>query len=178
VNENREPIRDALKRMPVPPPRTGFVDDVIANAVTEFGPRARPRLLTRWETWMGAAVGAAVAVLLTVFLVRPGAPSADSGITLALDEARTVDVLIDSERTLEDATIRVATTGSVELDGFDDRREVRWQTRLDRGRNVLSLPIVARATGEAELVATIEHEGRIRRVAVKMIVRSPRPKVA
>jgi len=177
VSENREPLRNALKRMPVPPMRPGFARDAIANAVTEFGPQRHGSVFARWETWMGAALGAAAAVLVTVFLLQPGAPI-ESGITLAIDESRTVDVLIDSERTLEDATIRVATSGSVELDGLENKHEVRWQTRLDRGRNVLTLPIVARAAGEAELVATIEHEGRVRRVAVKMIVRSPRPKVA
>jgi hypothetical protein len=169
--------------MPVPPPRPGFVDDVIAKAVTISAPRPAPKAVrrnafARWETWMGAAMGAAVAVVVTVLLMRPVVPTFDTGVTLAIDESRTIDVLIDSERTLEDATIRVAAIGSVELDGFEDRRQVQWQTRLDRGRNVLSLPIVARSAGAAELVATIEHEGRTRRVAVKMKVKSPREKVA
>ena len=178
MTQNREPLRNVLKRMPVPPLRRGFVQDAIANAVTQSSPRVRRNVFARWETWMGAALGAAAAILVTISLVQPGLPVEDSGITLALDESRTVDVLIDSERTLDDATIRIAATGSVELDGLEDKREVRWQTHLDRGRNVLSLPIVARSAGNAELVATIEHEGRVRRVAVKMIVRSPRPKVA
>lgn len=177
MSPNREPLRDVLKRMPAPQPRPGFADEVIANAVGARTERRRNPLM-RWETWFGAAVGAAVAVVMTVFLLRPTAPAVDGGVTLALDEARTIEVLIDSERTLEDATIRIAATGSIELDGFDDSRQVQWQTRLDRGRNVLSLPIVARMAGAAELVATIEHDGRVRRVAVKMTVKPPRTKVA
>lgn len=177
MSPNREPLRNILKRMPAPQPRPGFADDVIAKAVGAG--RTRPRnALLRWETWFGAVVGAALAVIVTVFLMRPTVPTIESGVTLALDESRTIDVVIDSERTLEDATIRIAATGSIELDGFDDSRQVQWQTRLDRGRNVLSLPIVARMAGAAELVATIEHDGRIRRVAVKMTVRPPRTKVA
>ena len=177
MSPNRESLRDVLKRMPAPQPRPGFADDVIAKAVGARVERRRHPLV-RWETWFGAVVGAAVAVIVTVFLLRPTVPAVDSGVTLALDEARTIDVVIDSERTLEDATIRIAANGSIELDGFDDGRQVQWQTRLDRGRNVLSLPIVARMAGAAELVATIEHEGRIRRVAVKMTVKPPRTKVA
>lgn len=178
MTENREPLRNALKRMPVPPLRPGFVDAALANAVTDATPQRRRNVFARPETWIGAALGAAAAVLVTVFLMRPGMPTIDSGITLALNEARNIEVLIDSERTLEDATIRVAASGSVELDGLDDTRQVQWQTRLDRGRNVLSLPIVARSEGLAELVATIEHDGRTRRVAVKMRVKTPRQKVA
>ena len=81
---------------------------------------------------------------------------------------------IDSERTLDGATIRVAASGSVELDGFDDKHTVQWQTRLERGRNVLSLPVVARSSGNAQLVAVIEHAGRTRKVAVHLLVRQPR----
>src|SRR5687768_10679978 len=139
--------------MPVPPLRPGFVDRALANAVTHSTARARRNVLARWETWMGAALGAAAAVLVTVFLMRPGMPTIETGVTLAVDESRNIDVLIDSERTLEDATIRVAASGSVELDGLEDKRQVQWQTRLDRGRNVLSLPIVARSAGAAQLVA-------------------------
>jgi hypothetical protein len=178
MTENREPLRSALKRMPVPPMRPDFAAEAIANAVRDAAPQTQRNVFARWETWMGAALGAAATVLVTIFLMRPGSPAIDSGITLALNEARTVEVLIDSERALEDATIRIAASGSVELDGLEDTREVRWQTRLDRGRNVLSLPIVARSAGTAELVATIEHEGRVRRVAVKMVVKSTPPKVA
>jgi hypothetical protein len=164
--------------MPVPPPRPGFVDDVLATAVTHSAPRPQRGVFARWETWMGAALGAAAAVLVTVFLMRPGMPTIETGVMLAVDESRNIDVLIDSERTLEDATIRVAASGSVELDGLEDKRQVQWQTRLDRGRNVLSLPIVARSAGAAQLVAAIEHEGRTRRVAVKMTVRQSPRKVA
>ena len=182
MSPNREPLRDVLKRMPAPQPRPGFADDVIARAVAAkafgAGPQRRRNLLLRRETWFGAAVGAALAIVATVLLMSPSVPTIESGVTLALDEARTIDVVIDSERTLEDATIRIAANGSIELDGFDDSRQVQWQTRLDRGRNVLSLPIVARMAGAAELVATIEHDGRVRRVAVKMTVKPPRTKVA
>ena len=117
-------------------------------------------------------VGAALAVIATVLVMRPAAqPEPAAGITLALNESRNVEVLIDSERTLDLATIHVATTGAVELEGLDDEREVEWQTRLERGRNVLSLPVVARAEGNAQLVATIEHEGRSRRVAIRLVVK-------
>jgi hypothetical protein len=162
--------------MPVPQPRAGFVDEVLARAVAA-STRARParsRLgaFGRWETWAGAMVGAALAVIATVLVMRPAAqPEPAAGITLALNESRNVEVLIDSERTLDLATIHVATTGAVELEGLDDEREVEWQTRLERGRNVLSLPVVARAEGNAQLIATIEHEGRSRRVAIRLVVK-------
>jgi hypothetical protein len=163
--------------MPVPPPRAGFVDDVLARAtVVSDRPRRAPgrfAALVRWETWVGAAVGAAVAAMATMLIMRPQMPASSDGITMALNESRNIEVLIDSERALDDATVRVAASGAVELDGFDDRREVQWQTSLERGRNVLSLPVVARTAGSAQLVAVIEHDGRSRRVAVRLLVKGP-----
>jgi hypothetical protein len=177
VNPNLEPLTDALQRMPVPPPRAGFVDDVLARATAGSDrPQRASRLaaLGRWETWLGAAVGAAVAAMATILIMPPQAFIPSDDITLALNESRNIEVLIDSERALDDATVRVAASGSVELDGFEDRHEVRWQTSLERGRNVLSLPVVARSAGAAQLVAVIEHDGRSRRVAVRLLVKDSR----
>src|SRR5687768_2865578 len=101
--------------MPVPEPRPGFVDRAFANATQAGRKPAASRLsglrhfATRWETWIGAALGGAVAATLTLLLLRPLEPAAPEvgGITLALHEARAIDVLIDSERSLDDATIRI-----------------------------------------------------------------------
>lgn len=174
MTSEREPLNEALRRMPVPPLRAGFAEEALSRAAAATPPIPRSRLaaIGRWETWMGAAVGAALAVMATVFVMRPNVSVApdETAIALAMDESRNVEVLIDSERTLEDATIRVATIGAVELDGLDDRHSVEWQTRLERGRNVLSLPVVARTEGPAQLVAVIEHQGRSRRIAIHLTV--------
>src|SRR5688500_742642 len=98
-------LRQALKRMPVPEPRPGFVERALANATQADYKSAAPRpgrlrhLATRWETWVGAALGGAVAAALTLLLLRPldlATPS-PSGISLALHETRDIEVLIDSE---------------------------------------------------------------------------------
>jgi hypothetical protein len=89
---------------------------------------------------------------------------------LALNESREVPLVIDSERQLDGATIRILVTGSVSLTGYDQQHEVEWQTSLTRGANLLSLPVTARETGEGRIVAEIEHQGKTRRVSVVMHV--------
>lgn len=194
MSSNRESLKHALRRMAVPEPRHGFVDRVLSRAFTASRAKSREatddnedRVLKtqgrastgvlgpfrRWETWLGAALGAAAAVVVTVAVLRPRADEAPAAaITLALNESRHIDVVIDSERTLEDATIRLATTGAVQLDGFENEREVEWKARLEQGRNVLSLPVVAHAEGPAQLVAVVEHDGRSRRIAIHLVVKS------
>lgn len=182
VDNESDQLRKALRRLPVPEPRPGFVDRALRNAVDAHSAGQQPRhsrglrrLLTLWETWVGVALGAAAAAAITVMVLRPLDRSADTAprIALTLNEARDVDVLIDSERDLEGAIIRIAVSGGVALNGFDDEHQLEWQTDLRRGSNLLSLPLVARSAGQAQLVAVIEHQGRIRQVTVNLTVHGP-----
>lgn len=171
VDKDAEILRRALQRLPAPEPRPEFIDRAFVTATRQTPPRSRlAHLVSRWETWIGVGAGAAVAMALMLMLWPP-LLTREPGITLALNEMRDIDVLIDSERALDDATIRIVATGSVVLDGFDNEREIDWQTHLARGSNMLSLPVVARSTGAGQLVAVIEHEGRTRRVTVNLTVR-------
>ena len=182
ADDDFQSLRQALRQMPAPEPRAGFVERALARAAAhqrevQAGlPGHLRRFATRWETWVGAALGGAVAAALTAFiLLRP----VDTALTvnpqplaLTLNETRNVEVLIDSERELKGATIRIAATGSIALDGFDDERQIDWQADLDPGSNLLSLPVVARSAGKGRLVAVIEHEGRTRQVAIDLNVTS------
>ena len=176
MNSKPDTLTAALKRLPVPEPRPGFVDRALARAVAHREQPAargeRRSFLLQWQTWAGAALGGAFAAAIVLMLVRPDADvrPAKPVLALALNETRDIDVLIDSERELQDATIHIVASGSVVLSGLDDERAIDWQTDLDRGSNLLTLPVAARATGNGQLVAVIEHEGRTRRVAIDITV--------
>jgi hypothetical protein len=181
ADDDFQTLRQALRQMPTPEPRAGFVERALARAAVQdreaqAGLPGRLRhFATRWETWAGAALGGAVAAALTALILLRPADTTVSPQTLALTlhEARNVEVLIDSERELKGATIRIAASGSIALDGFDDERRIDWQADLERGSNLLSLPVVARAAGKGRLVAVIEHDGRTRQVSIELNVVDP-----
>lgn len=181
AQDDFQTLREALRRMPTPEPRPGFVERALAQAAAQpQAPQAVAlpgrlrRFATRWETWAGAALGGAVAAALMLVLLRPvDTSNSQQPLALTLHETRNVDVLIDSDRELKGATIRVAASGSIALDGFDDERQIDWQADLERGANLLSLPVVARAAGKGRLVAVIEHEGRTRQVTIDLSVVDP-----
>ena len=182
--------------MPVPEPRPGFEDRVLARAI---GAQARaPQVsaaqmsaapvsaaqaparggmreaLRRPATWWGAAAGALAATIACVILLwkQPDA-LAGASVVLALNESRDVSLVIDSERALENATIRLVVTGSVSLAGYEQQQEIEWKTSLVEGPNVLSLPMFGRAAGSGSVVAEVEHEGRTRRMSVVLHVIAP-----
>ena len=174
MSDDLEILSKALRDLPTAEPRPGFVDRSLAKATeAAASPKSRALLpaIVRWETWVGVACGAAVAATLTWFILRPAvSPPPDHGITLAVNETRNIDVLIDSERALEDATIRIVVSGGVALDGFDGDREIDWHASLERGSNLLSLPVIAQRAGTARLVAIIEHGGKTRSIEVSLNV--------
>jgi hypothetical protein len=175
VSESERIIR-ALRTMPIPQPRPGFVERALKNATRVTSGDSIPsrdwcHVMARWETWFGAALGAAAAAAVTFMLMRPidsGVP--EPTIRLALDEARDIDVLITADRDMRDATIRIAVTGAVALDGFANDHIVDWRSDLERGTNLLSLPVIARKTGDGQLVAVIEHGGKARTVTIDLSV--------
>jgi hypothetical protein len=167
----------ALRAMPIPDPRPGFVDRALRIATQNKSPSIErnriglANILFRSETWIGAAAGAAFALVAVFAFISLSQPTAkDTGITLALYEMRDIDVLIDSDRDLNGATIRIAVTGGVALDGFDNEHIVDWQADLKRGSNMLSLPVIARKVGTGQLVAIVEHDGRTRTVTIDLSV--------
>ena len=94
-------------------------------------------MASRWESWAGAALGAAAAATVTLFLVRPidTAVNEQPQLALTVHETRNVDVLIDSERELKGATIRIAASGSIALDGKlpDGKRFIRQLYLVEKG---------------------------------------------
>ncbi len=170
-------MREGLRTMPVPEPRPGFVDRVLTNATATQRTQKPGRIraaLARPITWWAAGAGAVAAsiVWLVLMTMHTGVP-AEPSLTLALHESREVPLVIDSERNLEGATIRLYVTGSVALVGYEEQHEIQWLASLTQGANLLSLPVVARAPGEGRVVAEIEHDGRTRRVSVAMHVSAP-----
>jgi hypothetical protein len=170
-----EKLRAGLRAMPVPEPRPGFEDRLLAHATGQHR-RARGfrAALRRASTWWAAGAGALAATLawVAVLWMQPGVVP-EASLVLTLNETREVPLVIESERDLEGATIRLYVTGSVALAGYEQQHEVEWTTSLTQGANLLSLPVVAREAGEGRVVAEIEHEGRTRRVSVALHVTAP-----
>ena len=149
--------------MPVREPRAGFEDRLLAKAT-------RRNAGSRRTSWWAAGAGALAATIAWVTLIWIKSPPSEPSLVLALNESREVPLVIDSERQLDGATIRILVSGSIDLTGYDQQHEVEWQTSLTRGANLLSLPVTARETGEGRIVAEIEHQGKTRRVSVIMHV--------
>lgn len=161
-------VQALLRDYPVPPPAQGFYDKALVRATHEGSRRQRNR-------WILTGFGAAVAAGFAVWLVSSALVTAPQltmpadvqsaaipGITMTLEEPRTVNLVFASATALADATLTVSLPVGIELQGFPGQSEISWQTSLNAGRNLLPLKLVALTPVGGELLARLEHDNRNR----------------
>jgi cellulose synthase/poly-beta-1,6-N-acetylglucosamine synthase-like glycosyltransferase len=162
-NDDRE-LAELLRACPAPAADEGFYDRALARA-THVGSR---RQRNRWlATGFASALAAGLAFWMvgTTLLTGPGdrAPAPEiPGVTMALEEPRTINLVFSSATALDAAILTVSLPAGIELEGFPGQREISWETSLAAGRNVLPLTLVALAPAGGELLARLEHQNRDR----------------
>src|SRR5262245_49254271 len=127
----------ALEQDWVPPPREGFVDQVIAAAVRDgSAERIRRYAIAASIAVFGVAIG-------LIFGYRLGMEQSTefAHVNLVANEGKTVRLLIDSPVAQDAATVTIDLADNLELAGFPDEHRIEWQTPLAAGRNVLALPL-------------------------------------
>ncbi|HEY5624586.1 MAG TPA: anti-sigma factor, partial [Gammaproteobacteria bacterium] len=100
----------------------------------------------------------------------PDAGSTIPGVTIAMEEPRTVNLVFASATALDSATLTVTLPDGLELDGFPGQREISWTTSLKEGRNFLPLTLVALTPAGGELLARLEHDDRDRTFRLRLDV--------
>ncbi|MGI9272378.1 MAG: hypothetical protein ACR2QT_11425 [Woeseiaceae bacterium] len=160
-------IQALLKDYPMPQADAGFYDQALARATHEGSRRQRNR-------WMITGFGGAIAAGLAVWLISgmlmttPQLPNVDSasasiaGVTMTLEEPRTVNLVFSTAEAMESATLTVSLPAGVELAGFPGQSEISWETSLNEGRNLLPLKLIALTPVGGELLARLEHDDRNR----------------
>ena len=165
-------IQALLKDCPMPEASTAFYDQALARAMHE-GPRRQRR---RWiMTGFGSAVAAGLALWFVggFFFATPVAPDAEPGIpgiTMTLEEPRTVNLVFASVAALDSARLTITLPDGIELAGFPGQREVTWQTSLSEGKNLLPLKLVAVSPVGGEVLARLEHKDRGRTFRLRIEV--------
>ena len=166
-----EKLQRALSAYPVQGPSPGFFDQALQEATRE---QARPTQPGRWTARQAGALAAGIAVLLVggLFLHNPELTGSDAvtGVSMAVHETRTINLVFASATDLEGVSLTVALPEGVELAEYQGLDEVRWTTRLQAGKNVLPLQLVAIGGSGGELVARLQHEGDEKVFTVRVAV--------
>lgn len=170
--ENEHRLRGLLKDYPVPTPGTTFFDQALVRAAHVGHNQQRNR-------WIMTGFGGAVAAGVLAWIIGgmplkspelPDPASAIPGVTVALQEPRTVNLVFSSARELDDATLTVILPHGIEIEGFPGLQEITWMTSLSAGKNILPLRLIATTPHGGELLARLAHDDRDRTFRIRVTV--------
>jgi len=163
-----EDMLQALRSMPVPAPSPGFVHQSLQHAQTAG----------RWQIPKSLAplLSAAMAACLVLWLVtglprmsyQPAQELPTAQVIIKINEQKIVNVVVNAPRDLLDAHVTILLPAQIEMVGFPGKKEIQWKTDLRKGKNLLSLPIIAKSTGNVELVTRINHENKSKLLKLAM----------
>ncbi len=169
--DDRE-LRALLRDYPMPEAAAGFFDQALVRATHEGSRRQRNR-------WLATGFSSAIAAGLMLwmiggfFLTAPDVPVVDPGIpgiTMTLEEPRTINLVFASAEPLDTATLTVELPPGIEMSGFPGQREVTWETNLSAGKNLLPLKLIATSPFGGEVLAILRHDDRGRTFRLRVDV--------
>ncbi|HUG77595.1 MAG TPA: zf-HC2 domain-containing protein [Burkholderiales bacterium] len=161
-------LQAALRALPAPPPRPGFLDEALARAT-----RAPAGFLRRPVAGLALAASLALGIALGAFFAAQRGPAPEMSVALELERPQVVRLMFNSAKPLPGAILSLALPENVELVGYGARRELTWQADLRAGPNLLQLPLVAHGTPGGELVARLSHGDASKAVRVKIRLNPP-----
>jgi hypothetical protein len=169
--QDRE-ILALLQDYPMPEAAAGYFDQALVRATHAGSRRQRNRWLM---TGFGGAVAAGLVLWMVggFFLTAPDLPLAEPtipGITMTLEEPRTINLVFSSAEPLDAATLTVQLPPGIEMSGFPGQREVTWETSLNAGNNLLPLKLIATSPVGGEVFATLKHDDRGRTFRLRVDV--------
>jgi hypothetical protein len=164
--QRRQELLVQLRAIPVPAASPGFSQRVLRHA--RHGHHSR----VGFATGFGSAIAAGLLVWFVVGLWQPATtpePGGLSVITMRLSQPREVSLAFNVPQAINDVTFRIELPEGVELQGYPSQRELVWQDRLNQGRNIMNLKLIAKQGAEGELLAHIKHgdKERVFRIPVK-----------
>ena len=170
IVEDEQGLRALLKGYPAPAADPAYFERALAKASLASTNGQRNR-------WIMTGFGGAIAAGLVAWIVggmllqSPEPPAASMpGVTMALEEPRTVNLVFSSATELDEAVLTVSLPAGIELEGFAGLREITWMTSLQAGKNILPLKLIATTPHGGELLARLEHDDRDRTFRIRVTV--------
>lgn len=151
-------LRQSLKALPEVQVNSSFIKKAMKQAHRTHNP-----VSNYFMSGFMTAVTASFAIwfLTSTAIMQPGNESFPL-ISMAVNEAHTVQMVFDSPDSFKDVTFKLSLPEGFEVAGYPGHTELDWEVDIEKGSNVLALPILALTSGKGELVASITHTNKIK----------------
>ncbi len=148
-------IRDALTKLNAPAMRPEFASQVFDKLRQQNTTVAKSKRFT--GTGLALAASLALAGIVSVFMHQPDSTVSEdpAAIRISMQQAKDIRLVFNAKEDLEKVTISIELSDNLALDGYGAKRTVSWNTPLQKGKNMLSLPIIATQSGNGTVIARL-----------------------
>lgn len=163
-------FRQLMKEQPVPAPAAGFEDRAFAKLPRKQAPTHKTAFIAGFGGTIAAGVMLIVAAVL--FLEPVSQQQQIPNIQLTLHQSKKVNMVFDVPEMVADATFSMQVPEHINIAGREGLHQIEWKTALKKGKNLLSLPIVAKLAESGELVARIKYGDQEKIFRLKLDIHS------
>lgn len=168
--KSAESLLSGLRNLSVPEPTANFEQRVFAEVRRQHRAHHQQHHGFRFATGFATAAVASLAIWFVSSVYIPG-PLVEEPqmVSVAMNESQTVRLMFDSHADIEKVTLSIGLPDNMQLAGYPGRSELTWQTDLQKGQNILALPIEAIGYGQGELLAKLSYGDKVKifRVVLK-----------
>jgi len=169
-------LKQRLAQLPAAPqPDELFTQRIIKQRRARQNRQDSQQHNIKW--FLGGAGSAAAAVLLAWLSGVMDNPASidfaqqsntNTYVVTSLNTPQTINLLFHSDRTLSDVKFSIIVPQTVDVEGFSGQRQIVWQWRLNKGDNLLAIPIIVRNSAVNEFILALEHNNEKREFKVKV----------
>ncbi|MCW8956615.1 MAG: zf-HC2 domain-containing protein [Gammaproteobacteria bacterium] len=147
-------VKQMLNNLPMEEPAPGFEQRLFAAVNRQYPQPAQHHFKAGFAT----AVAASLAIWFAVSVFVPGnTEQALDVVSIGLQESRDLKLVFTSVDDIQQASMQIELPDNIELLGYPGQKMLAWKTKLDKGQNVLTLPVQALGKVEGELVARVDY---------------------
>ncbi len=150
----RRTMLQELKGISVPEPKAGFENRVFSEVRKQHREEHRNRFAAGFVTAMAASV---LLWFVSMIYLPQNINTQTEVISLALNDVQTVSLAFDAVNDIESVTLSIGLPQNVEIEGYPGKKSLAWTTRLQKGQNILALPVMAVDSGQGELIAQLSY---------------------
>jgi len=160
-----------MKEHPVPSPAQGFEDRVFDKLPRKQTSSSNKKA---FMTGFGGAIAAGIMLIVAAALfIQPVTEQSQiPNIQLTLHESKKINMVFDVPEMVADATFSMQVPEHINIAGREGLHQIEWKTALKKGKNLLSLPIVAKLAESGELVARIKYGDQEKVFRLKLDIHS------
>ena len=147
-------VKQMLNDLPVEQPAAGFEQRLFETVKRQYPKPAQHHFKAGFATAVAASL--AIWFAASVFVPEVGEPTQDV-VSIGLAETRDLKLVFTSVEDIQLASMQIELPDNIELLGYPGQKMLAWKTRLDKGQNVLTLPVQALGKVQGELVAKVDY---------------------